>query len=66
MKEKFLFRWRNKNIKDSAFSMLENIIQQAQKEYEAAHDDKIYDNHQYNIQYIHQNCRFFCHIFFFL
>lgn len=36
MKEKFLFRWRNKNIKDSAFSMLENIIQQTQKEYEAA------------------------------
>lgn len=32
--------------------MLENIIQQTQKEYETAHDDKIYNNHQYNIQYI--------------
>ena len=46
--------------------MLENIIQQTQKEYEAAHDDKIYDNHQYNIQYIHQNCRIFLQFILFL
>lgn len=46
MKEKFLFRWRNKNIKDSAFSMLENIIQNTQKEYEAAS----YEQAKYNAE----------------
>ena len=48
VKEKFLFGWRNKNIKDSTLGMFENIIQQEQKEYEP----RRYKQPKYNAKYL--------------